>query len=578
MFGFKFGFFNSTSLSKPRAFNPAALFAASEPGGWYDPSDLTTLYQDSAGTTPVTAAGQTVGLMLDKSQGLVLGPELFANQSSVIYNSGGGATATHTASSRTVQITAVGTNTGYPRLQVSVGMVAGRRYVVSGRIDGDIGLVTLVRIALIGAANNLSYNASTGVFSGIQEAGATPTLEVHVNGTLTGTVTIATFSVRELPGAHATQATTARRPILAREPLGGRRNLLTYTEQFDNGAWKTQVGGSGSVPTVNTTPLPGPSNGIPAFAVTFNVGAGTASTDFSRFYQDGIQGQTDLVALVASVWMRVQSGTATIVLDIPGTASATQNVTLTTAWQKVSVSGTVAVAVSGISLRARGDLTNGSFTVEISQPQIELGSTATPYQKVVSSSDVTEVGKPDLWFLLFDGTDDFLVTPTITPGTDKAQVFAGVRKLRDAAGGMVAATSANPYATAGAFAVTAPDGASATYGFLTTCGGTTNSGYTAAAVAPHTAVLSCAFDASKTDRATAVMPRVNGSVPALTIAGSTLTAGAFAAHPLYVGRSGGTSLPFNGRLYGLITRFGPTPDASVIAKVESWMNSRTGAY
>lgn len=44
-----------------------ALFAASEPGVWYDPSDITTLFQDSAGTTPVTAAGQPVGRMLDKS-------------------------------------------------------------------------------------------------------------------------------------------------------------------------------------------------------------------------------------------------------------------------------------------------------------------------------------------------------------------------------------------------------------------------------------------------------------------------------------------------------------------------------
>ena len=43
------------------------LFAASEPGAWYDPSDLSTLFQDSAGTTPVTAVEQPVGRMLDKS-------------------------------------------------------------------------------------------------------------------------------------------------------------------------------------------------------------------------------------------------------------------------------------------------------------------------------------------------------------------------------------------------------------------------------------------------------------------------------------------------------------------------------
>lgn len=46
-----------------------SLFTAGEQGVWYDPNDLTTLFQDSAGTTPVTAAGQPVGLMLDKRLG-----------------------------------------------------------------------------------------------------------------------------------------------------------------------------------------------------------------------------------------------------------------------------------------------------------------------------------------------------------------------------------------------------------------------------------------------------------------------------------------------------------------------------
>ncbi len=43
------------------------LFAAFEPGAWYDPSDMSTLFQDSAGTVPVTAVEQPVGRMLDKS-------------------------------------------------------------------------------------------------------------------------------------------------------------------------------------------------------------------------------------------------------------------------------------------------------------------------------------------------------------------------------------------------------------------------------------------------------------------------------------------------------------------------------
>jgi hypothetical protein len=44
-----------------------SLFAAGEKGVWYDPSDITTLFQDVAGTIPVTASGQSVARMNDKS-------------------------------------------------------------------------------------------------------------------------------------------------------------------------------------------------------------------------------------------------------------------------------------------------------------------------------------------------------------------------------------------------------------------------------------------------------------------------------------------------------------------------------
>ncbi len=45
-----------------------SLFSAGEQGVWYDPSDLSTMYQDAAGTISVTAVGQPVGLILDKSK------------------------------------------------------------------------------------------------------------------------------------------------------------------------------------------------------------------------------------------------------------------------------------------------------------------------------------------------------------------------------------------------------------------------------------------------------------------------------------------------------------------------------
>lgn len=55
------------------------------------------LYQDSAGTTPVTAVEQPVGLMLDKSQGLVLGANLFTGT----YLTGAFTTATYSGSEAT---------------------------------------------------------------------------------------------------------------------------------------------------------------------------------------------------------------------------------------------------------------------------------------------------------------------------------------------------------------------------------------------------------------------------------------------------------------------------------------------
>jgi hypothetical protein len=54
-------------LSGESPFSPLDLFQSGEQGAWYDPSDLTTLFQDDAGTTPVVSDGDPVGLMQDKS-------------------------------------------------------------------------------------------------------------------------------------------------------------------------------------------------------------------------------------------------------------------------------------------------------------------------------------------------------------------------------------------------------------------------------------------------------------------------------------------------------------------------------
>lgn len=53
--------------SSDSAFSPSKLFSAGEKGVWLDPSDLSTLFQDSGATTPVTTPGDPIGYIADKS-------------------------------------------------------------------------------------------------------------------------------------------------------------------------------------------------------------------------------------------------------------------------------------------------------------------------------------------------------------------------------------------------------------------------------------------------------------------------------------------------------------------------------
>jgi hypothetical protein len=78
-----------TSIPFSIPFSILELFANGEQGAWYDPSDISTLFQDAAGTIPVTADGDPVGKMLDKSgNGNHATQSVAANRP--IYRTGGG--------------------------------------------------------------------------------------------------------------------------------------------------------------------------------------------------------------------------------------------------------------------------------------------------------------------------------------------------------------------------------------------------------------------------------------------------------------------------------------------------------
>lgn len=174
-----------------------------------------------------------------------------------------------------------------------------------------------------------------------------------------------------------------------------------------------------------------------------------------------------------------------------------------------------------------------------------------------------------LWYLEFDGVDDFLVTGSINfTVTDKVSVFAGVRKLSDAATGIVAEISADTNSNAGTFYLAAPVAAAdPSYTFAakaTTVISRKGQTYTS----PITSVLTGLVALRVSEDL-----RVNGTV--FSGAAPAHGAGNFGNFPLYIGRRGGSIFPFKGYLYGLVVR-GALTDATGIASSEKFMGAKSG--
>lgn len=193
----------------------------------------------------------------------------------------------------------------------------------------------------------------------------------------------------------------------------------------------------------------------------------------------------------------------------------------------------------------------------------------TAYQRVTTATDYDSAGFPH--YLKFE-VDDSMATGSIDfTATDKMTVFAGVRKLSDAAIGMVLELSVNSGLNNGAFDLLAPATVGATYG--TRSRGTVSADLNTSASypAPQTVVLSELADIS----APFVKLRLNSTIQTQNL-GSQGT-GNYGNYPLYIGRRGGTTLPFNGHLYSLVVRGAQSSDAQ-ITSAETYVNGKTAAW
>jgi hypothetical protein len=381
-----------------------------------------TLYQDTAGTTPVTTPGQSVALALDKSRGLVLGPELVTNGDF----SGGSTGWTVNAGWSITGGAAVGAATSASLFGGGFTPVAGRTY----RVDFDAVSYTSGTL-FVTVGGNYSGNPTLSLAAMAPGrktvyviAGSTPSRGVEFYG---GSIaaTIDNISVRELPGNHATQATSGSRPLYALLPANGVRNLAngsasvadtTYwpAAPVNNGITATKIGSGFDV------------DGLPYVDVRYQ---GTATGTFHSDTYTGLTGflfaSTGQQWTCSATFSRIGgsianvSGIRTVVAEYtaPSTYVTQGNSAFATATTETtaSVSHTVATGnrVQGLVQLVFTNAAVIDVTFRIKAIQLELGSTRTAYQFNYASTNIAQPPFAQVGALLFDGVDDFLQTPSV---------------------------------------------------------------------------------------------------------------------------------------------------------------------
>ena len=580
-------------------FTPSALFSSGEQGAWYDPSDFSTMFQDSAGTTPVTAVEQPVGLLLDKSKGLALGAELVTNGD---FSSGTGTTG-WTPSGCTQQIVGSELETtctvaGFIETNATITTVVGSTYTYTANVRRNQASGT-ARVTVGGIISGASVTSLTATIVRIifKAVATTTTIKLDAFGASIGDkFSYSTVSVRELPGNHASQSTAASRPVLS-----ARVNQVEFSEQFDNAYWAKD-----NFTVANTTATTDPLGGT-----TADVCTPTAVGAAHRIYKSGTA-QVTATSCTYSLSVKA-NGYTKIGIRESATSGAGAAFDLSGTGSVIGAYNAGGSTVSGMAITPTGNnwfrivltisfasATAQTLGVHALSPSYTAGSTISEswlpngtdgyyiwgadlrvtnvgvnlpaYQRVAAATDYDTSGFP--LYLKFDGTDDSLATGTIDPGSvDKAQVFAGVRKLSDPDDAILAEIgtgSAN-----GSFYLGAPVNAK-TWRYSFQSRGTigVNANVTAAGfAAPATTVVSGLSDIS----GDVVTIRANGVQQAQTT--TDQGTGNYLSYPLYIGRRGGSSLPFNGQLYSMILRFSAAnlSDAQ-IASTETYVNNLTKAY
>ena len=357
--------------------------------------------------------------MLDKSEGLAQGPELVTNGdfsnglSGFTTPSTGTGTATYSSGSVTISGNSTA-NRGKIEKQLS-GLTIGKTYLFKLEATNASGHYNIVGLPVGNKVNQVGNQQYYFVADSTTDSFV---LETSGGG---GTVSIDNISIKEIAGSHATQPTSTKRPIYARHPEGGIRNLLNYTEQFDNGYWlKLSTGGAAVsvIPSSYAAP-----DGT--YSATQVLGLDTSN---SRLDQNTALPALANKTYTYSVWLRGSGVIGINASSTTGVGGATEiAVTLTSTWTRHDVTNTFNSSPTGY-VRVHGVITRATGTapeVHMWSPQLEEATEASNYQKRVTDIDVTESGVGEVYYLKFDGVDDGMQINNLTSASTPLTALFG---------------------------------------------------------------------------------------------------------------------------------------------------------
>ncbi len=218
------GLGGTLALSTGAGSVPESLFAAGEQGAWYDPSDNSTMFQDAAGTTPVTAVEQAVGLILDKRFALGIGTELVSNNTFATDTIWAKGTGWSIGSGVATKV--AGSASG---LSQAIALEANVQYRLVYTITRSAGSIT-PQLTGGSTVNGTARSAAGTYVDFLTAVSGNTTLNFSADATFAGTVD--NVYIKRVSGNDAYQVTSASRPTLR-----ARYNLVTYSEQFDNAVW-----------------------------------------------------------------------------------------------------------------------------------------------------------------------------------------------------------------------------------------------------------------------------------------------------------------------------------------------------